>query len=167
MQNSWYVLHVETGSENKVKYAIDKIKGVRALVPKQEKIERRKGKNISIIRRLFPSYVFCKTNLTHDIYYRIKDIPRVYKFLGTEKPEAIENREIMHILNMCSDKEIIGISDAFILDKNIKIVKGPLVGLEGQIIKVNKRKGRVKVKFDILGSQKIVEMSVNSIKALS
>lgn len=167
MQSSWYVLHVETGSEENVKYSLNKIAGVKALVPRHEKIERRQGKSKKVIRTIFPSYVFCNIYLTPKVYYRIKNTPRVYKFLGTEKPEPIKNSEIMHILNMCDKEDSIGISDAIIAGKSIKVLSGPLIGLEGQIIKVNRRKGRVKVRFDILGSQRIVELSVNFVQVSS
>lgn len=165
MQSNWYVLHVETGSEENVKKVLNRINGVKAVIPIQEKLERRQGQERLVLRVIFPSYVFVKLELTPEIYYRIRDTPRVYNFLGSEKPESMKNNEILHILQMCNEEDVIGISDAIIEGRNIKVIKGPLLGLEGQITQVNKRKGRVKVIFDILDHKRIVELSVNFVQA--
>lgn len=161
----WYVLHVETGSEILVRDTLNRIVTIKAVVPRQEKVERRQGKKIVVVRTIFQGYVFVKADLTPDIYYRIRSTPRVYKFLGSNRPEPIPEEELHFILGFLGRDEIIGISDAMMEGRSIRVTNGPLLGMEGYIVKVNKRKGRVKARFGILGHTKSVELSVNFVEA--
>lgn len=50
-------------------------------------------------------------------------------------------------------------------NQKIKVIEGPLQGIEGFIIKVNKRKRRAKVKLDIAESVIILDLAFEVMEA--
>lgn len=61
---------------------------------------------------------------------------------------TIDEKEL-EVLRVLIDKEenVIGISTLYKENDAIKIIDGPLTGFEGQIVSVNGRKGRAKVRL--------------------
>ena len=82
----WYVLQVKTGDEVKVRDAL-LAKGVRALAPQEDRIIRKDGKWGRRLYTLIPSYVFVNIKFAAEIYYTIRAIPSVIRFLGTGSGE--------------------------------------------------------------------------------
>lgn len=78
----WYVLQVKTGDEIKVRDAL-LAKGVRALVPQESRMIRKDGKWGRRLYTLIPSYVFVDIKFAAQIYYTIRAIPSVIRFVGT------------------------------------------------------------------------------------
>ena len=48
----------------------------------------------------------------------------------------------------------------------IKIVEGPLLGMEGRIESIDARKGRAKVNIDFLGSSKLVQLGIDIVEKI-
>lgn len=164
----WYVVQAQTGGEIKVKNEIYKsIPGTPAVVPRRELKERRQGVVRKVVRPLFPGYVFLQLPglITHPaLYYQVKNISGVYRFLGTGTPAVVPPAEMQHILRWCSDGDLIGFSNV-IAGAEIKVIDGPLAGMEGRIVKVDQRKGRAKVRLMILGEQREIDLGVEVVKA--
>ena len=162
---SWHALFVTTGHEEKVKKALEAIfqDEIKSIVPKRELRERKAGKWHKVKRTLFPGYVLIKGRITIETYYRIKKIPMLAKLLKDESgPLKIEEKEL-EVLNILlkDDDENIGFSTAYKEGQKVKIIDGPLVGLEGHIQSVDTRKGRAKVNIDFLGSPRTVQLGIN------
>lgn len=162
--DSWHALFVATGQEEKVKKSLEMILSneIQFIVPMREMRERKEGKWHQVKRKLFPGYVLLKGRITAKIYYRIKETTGLIKLLrDEEEPLKIQEKEleILNILINNNDGNI-GVSTAFKENEKVKIIEGPLVGLEGLIESVNKRKGRAKVKLEFLGEKRIVELGV-------
>jgi transcriptional antiterminator NusG len=164
----WYVLHAKTGRETDIKNAVNRYTAyTRAIVPQQEKVERKSGVNRIVVRNLFPGYVFVNTELTDEIYYKLTGTPGVIRILGyDDKPQPINDSDISRVLDFVQDGELIGISDVLFEGSNIKVAAGPLMGMEGKIVKIDRRKGRAKVNISILDEMRTVEFSINVIQSL-
>lgn len=158
--NKWYVLYVKTGYEDDARHVIERdIKEVNVKVFKEEIVERRQGKNRTVIRLLYPGYVFINCSLTDRIYYGLVGAPGVIKILGTRTvdggcPIPVPENEMLEILGYQQNEEIIKMSEAVIENGKIKILSGPLMGKERYIFKVDKRKGKVKVNTQLFGKPK-------------
>lgn len=164
--NYWYVLFVSTGEEDNVRDRLrytfgDKLK---LMVPKKLIRERRKGVNKEVEKVLFRGYVFINSAVDFKAYYEIKNTPGVIKFLksGTDILQ-LEEDEAEILDKLLSKDEIIGISNIFIENSEIRVIDGPLKNFEGKIVKVDRRKGRAKVLFTFCGSEKLVDLGVNEI----
>lgn len=151
----WYAIFVETGYEDDVCYIIDRVmpyllEGIeyRLLNPKRRLIERKKGVRKKVIRKMFPGYVFLSTNQIYDFFKRTRGLPRIIKILRNREQFCEVNwQEINQILEMVDREGIVDISKGFITGQQVQIIDGPLLGKEGIIRKVDKRKCRVKVEF--------------------
>ena len=167
-KEKWYALFVATGEEDKVKERIhfrmkDEIK---ALVPKRRMRERKEGKWDDKIRTLFPGYVLLTGQMDNQKYSFIRDVPGVIRLLKDgDGPQEIHEREIRLISKLTYDNEIIGSSSIFVQGEKIVVIDGPLLGLEGNIKSIDKRKGRVKVLLNLMGEPREVELSVTMIHA--
>jgi len=134
---------------------------LKALVPKRRMRERKEGKWDDKIRILFPGYVLLNGHLNNNRYNLIKDIPGVIKLLkNSDGPQEIDEHEIWIIGKLSADNEIIGHSSIYVQGGEVVVIEGPLLGLEGIIQSVDKRKGRVKVVFNLMGEPRVVELSV-------
>ncbi len=167
-KDKWYALFVTTGEEDRVKERIhfrmkDELK---ALVPKRKMRERKEGKWEDRIRTLFPGYVLLKGQMSNNKYNLIKDIPGVIRLLrDNEGPQEIAQSEIGIIGRLTADNEIIGSSSVFVRGGEVVVIDGPLLGLEGYIQSLDKRKGRVKVVFNLMGEPRTVELSVSMVQS--
>jgi len=166
--HDWYILHVLTGKEADVAEAIKRnFTDIKALVPQRTLKEQKQGKWRFVTRTLFPGYVFIAVKV-FDIcmYHMLKAIPAVIRMLGGERPEKVSLDEMQVVLRLGGDGDPLGISDAFIQGGRVTIVSGPLVGLEGQIVKVDARRFRVKVNIFLMNEPRLVELGLNVIEKI-
>jgi transcriptional antiterminator NusG len=155
---NYYAIQVKTRGEEKY------IKLFKALYPDldipfyfpQRKIDiRRGGKFIQTLSAIFPGYIFIEipdgdTILRHQWFFRRTD--GFIRFLRSNQniiPLADRDLDlVLHFIKKAGP--IAGKSKVYFNENSrIVVVEGPLMGLEGKIIKVDKRKGRAKIKLDI------------------
>ncbi|WP_041720246.1 antiterminator LoaP [Alkaliphilus metalliredigens] len=162
----WYVVHVKSNEEMKAKKLVEKeIEDIKVIVPQRIIPEKRQGETRHVKKILFTGYLFLNVELDVDTYYKLKRIPSIHRFLGLEKPEAIPLEEMQRVLRLCNQGELIGLSKVIVKEGNkVQVVSGPLLGMEGHIIKVDKRKGRAKVCLSVLGDAKTVDLGIEIIK---
>lgn len=166
----WYALFTITGDEDNVKERICyrlKNSNIKVIVPKRKLLERKNGIWSFKIRTLFPGYIFLNGFIGFDEYYLLNNIPGLIKVLKNGyEPYIIDKREMQVIKTLINDDGVIEPSSAILCGKKIIIKDGPLVGLEGKIASVNKRKGRVKIRLSINGIEKLVELSISVIETV-
>ncbi len=164
MKAEWYALHVATGQE----YDVLKIckRNFEVLLPRRKLKEQKNGKWKDVVKVLFPGYIFVKSEMTTGEYYKLEGISGVIKILrgANSIPTPIPEYEMNLVMRFCPLDDMIGISSIVKENDEVKVIDGPLVGMEGQIIKVDARRFRAKVRFTVLGNEKIVDMGVNVIK---
>lgn len=160
--DDWYVLHVLTGKELDVKGCLLK-EGFKSLVPRRKLREQKDGKWHEIERLLFPSYVFVNTMMTDEKYYKVSEIPGVINILrgAANSPLPVPLEEMQVIFSFTKEGDLVGISDIFIDGETVRVISGALVGFEGLILKVDKRRFRAKVRFNFADQEKVVELGIN------
>jgi len=161
----WYVLHVLTGRELDVKSrALDA--EFNCLVPRRKMKERKGGIWKEVEKLLIPGYVFVEAQMTDEEYYRLKGITGVIDILrgASNYPTPLTQDEVQVILSLTKEGDLVGLSDVFINGDKVEIISGPLVGLQGNIKKVDKRRFRAKIAFTLAGQEKTVEIGINVIR---
>lgn len=157
---NWYVLHVLTGEElNVQKHLARTAPQIRTLIPRRKLMERQGGKMKEVSRLLFPGYVFVCAFLDNESYYKIVAPDGVIEILGRPNPAPVPVKEMAHVLKWCEDSELIGLSKVEDGDR-IKVVSGPLKNLEGQIVRVDRRKGRARVRLTLFGEPKEIDFGI-------
>lgn len=157
-QEAWFVLFVNANQEEKVKKILEKQIGddYKFIVPTRELRERKDGKWYNVKRKLFPGYVLAKGIINMEVYYKMRDVYGVIKLLRNEDEVlTIDEKEIKILID-----NNIGISTLYKENDNIKILSGPLVGLEGQIVKIDSRKGRAKVNISFMNEERMVDLGI-------
>ncbi len=104
---NWYVLHTQTGLEDKVKTILEnKISSCgmqdyihKVIVPTEQISEIRAGKRRVSERRFFPGYILVEMELNEATYAFIKTIRGITGFIGLgKKPMPLPKQEVDEIL---------------------------------------------------------------------
>ena len=136
----WYVLYVKSGEEMAI---LNKLKDFEAFVPLHEVVLRKNGRHIEEKQVLFPGYIFIKLEYFTECYYRLINMPYVYKFLQGE----IREEEIQRLIEISKRNYISTV--IFSKDGKLVALDGELKGLEDKIVKVDRRKQKAKVKMQL------------------
>ncbi|WP_439647457.1 antiterminator LoaP [Brucepastera parasyntrophica] len=123
---------------------------------------RKTGKMIDQISPIFPGYVFLETgDFPEPLYWAIRTTPGFYRYLPENKnPLPLSGKDLSTIKHFLSFGEVADISKVQFDENNrIIVVEGPLKGLEGSIIKVDRRKCRAKVKLDMYNDSFPVDLA--------
>lgn len=161
---NWYVLHVLSGEElNVQKMLIRTAPHIRTLIPRRILKERRDGKIKEVSRLLFPGYVFAYISLDNESYYKLIAPNGVIEVLGRPDPAPVPFKEMAHVLKWCQDSELIGVSKVQDGDR-ITVISGPLKSMEGQIVRVDRRKGRARVRLTLFGEPKEIDFGIEMIE---
>jgi transcriptional antiterminator NusG len=140
-------------------------KNVRIYFPKRELRLRKQGKMVTKIVPVFAGYIFVELEKKDRImnhYLSLHEPNGFIRFLpSNKKVRALHSSDLelaVHFIRQLN--QVAGISKVY-FDENDKIVikEGPLLGLEGRIVKIDRRKGRAKVKLDLYGDSFAVDLS--------
>lgn len=168
MAKHWYVIHTQTGYEDRVKTALEgKVKAGLAkeaisqiLVPIEQVSEVKGGKKRISQRKFFPGYILVEMELTDESWYLIKSIPGVTGFVGAgSKPLPLRTEEIDAILRQAKEaKEKPTPKVIFEKGESVRVNEGPFTNFNGTIEEVNLAKGKIKVMISIFGRATPVEL---------
>ncbi len=168
MAMRWYVLHVYSGYETKVKEAIEeKARKLKLqdylgeiMVPTEEVVEVKRGKKVNSERKFFPGYVLIKLDLNDQVWHMVKDTPKVTDFLGANnKPAPVSQREAEALMKQIQE----GVdsprpSITFDIGEEVKVADGPFASFNGIVEEVDEDKGKLKVSVSIFGRATPVEL---------
>ena len=142
----WYVLHVKPRTEKLVNdhLALLHVFHYLPLVRKETKVQRRK-----VVRFLpvFPGYVF--TRLFPDERIRVLETKNVVRTIDVADPRRMihQLRQVEHACRLPADLKLV---ESFTAGEYVKVVSGPLRGLEGQVRRIGNAMSIV-LTVDILG----------------
>jgi transcriptional antiterminator NusG len=155
---NYYAIQVKTRAENKFiqLYKANNPDNILQIHFPQRQLDIKKGGRIKTSRMpVFPGYIFIEASCDEEIktyqwnFRRIKGFGR---FLSSnDNITPLSNRDldlVLHFINNVG--QVAGRSKVYFNENSrIVVVEGPLSGLEGRILKVDRRKGRAKVKLDL------------------
>lgn len=140
----WYVLYVISGREEKSCQLLNHVPQFAAFIPKME-YYRRDIKNIAI-KPMFPGYVFIQCTDEQDMFdIRLKKLSLQYKTYFKElkyrNTSALTTDEVTYFEHMLNEHSLLKMSYGEMVNGKVKILDGPLSGLEDNIVKVDKHNG--------------------------
>ena len=174
----WYVIHANTGHENKVKRNIEMaIKSNHmeesfgeVLVATQEVTEMKNGKRSTVKRKFFPSYILVEMIMNKETQHFINSIPGVTRFIGGTvlQPQPITREEVDRILGRISAPDEIRetLEIPYEVGDSVQVTDGPFTEWTGVINEINPDKGKLKVMISIFGSETPVELDFLQVKPL-
>ncbi|HUX12374.1 MAG TPA: antiterminator LoaP [Spirochaetia bacterium] len=161
---NFYVIQVQTGSEGEyleIARKTSRDAGIRIYWPRRKLNIRKRGKTVESLAPLFPGYLFVEAEeIGTEVYWALRRTPGFFRFLDSNTNilplERPDQELLVHFLSF---GEIVAKSQVLFDDHSrIRIVNGPLSGLEGRIVKVDKRKGRAKVRLDLYKDSFLVDL---------
>ena len=136
----WVNRHQEKLSEN-----------TRFFFPRRRLTIRRQGRQLQELYPVFPGYVFAESSESGAyLYDQVRMAPIFCRFLPSNTNiQPLCQKDLAILIHFIGKNDIAESSKVY-FDENdrIVVVSGPLAGMEGNIIKVDRRKKRAKIKLD-------------------
>ena len=165
---NWYVVHTQTGSEEKVKTSLENKLVVenmgelisKVIIPTEQISEIRSGKKTISQRKFFPGYLLVEMELNEQTYLFIKKTPGVTGFIGLgKKPMPLPQQEVDSILKRTEETQVKPSPKiAFEKGEQVRVKEGPFVNFNGTIDEIHPEKGKLKVNVSIFGRATPVEL---------
>jgi transcriptional antiterminator NusG len=172
----WYIVHVYSGFENKVKATLEERivvsshpdKFGEVLVPTEEIVELVKGKRKTSSRKFYPGYILVRMELDDETWHVVNDTAKVTGFLGERNnPTAISDEEADQILNQMEAGKLKPQPKYFFeFGDEIRVIDGPFTNFNGTVEEVNPEKGKIKVLVSIFGRSTPVELDFVQVQKL-
>ncbi len=160
---SFYVIGVQPSKEERfLSIARDRIPIETAQFhwPRRKLTIRKGGKRMESLAPVFPGYIFLQTEaITDSLFATIKRLPGFYRFLeSNDRIRALSGDDLELVTHFVHFGDVIGKSKVtFDENSRIEVKEGPLSGLEGRIVKVDRRKQRAKVRLDLYQESFLVD----------
>ncbi|MBN1353243.1 MAG: transcription termination/antitermination factor NusG [Candidatus Omnitrophica bacterium] len=171
MGKKWYVIHTQTGFEERVKANLEKkleqapdtresISQI--IVPTEQVAEIKGGKKKITERKFFPGYILVEMELNDKSWYFIKRTHGVTGFVGPHsRPTPLTEEEIKNILKQAETTKAKPIPKVtFEKGEAVRVKEGPFNNFNGVVEEANPEKGKVKVSISIFGRSTPVELEM-------
>ena len=172
----WYIVHTYSGFENKVKESLEQRVAAyglqtdigEVLIPTEDIIEKRGGREVKSARRFFPGYILVEMNMTDHAWHVVKNTPKVTGFVGAgSKPTPLSKDEVEQILTQVrSAAEKPKPKYMFEKGEQVRINEGPFTSFNGVVDEVNLDRNTLKVMVTIFGRSTPVELDFLQVEKL-
>ena len=162
----WYVIHIQTGYEVKVKRALeqrivslgveDRIFDV--VIPMRDIVVVKKGKKSKATEKVFPGYILVRMILDDDSWLVVRTTEGVTGFVGAGlKPTPISDKEVDAIMKFVQQEQP-KFKTKFSVGEAVKITEGPFADFLGSIEAIDEERGKVRVLVSIFDRETPVEL---------
>ncbi|HUW40678.1 MAG TPA: antiterminator LoaP [Rectinemataceae bacterium] len=168
-----YAIHVLTGNEDDyIKKLRPLLGGKRLFAPKRMLAIRRHGATRKRLAPIFPGYVFleCEDLIADlDTYWAARRTAGFIRFLrDNSSPQPLSDRDRDLLLHFMSFGEYADTSKvSFDEHDKIVVLDGPLKGLEGMIVKVDRRRGRAKVALSLYDTGRLIDFGFEAVERIT
>ena len=163
----WWALHTRSRFEQKVHKGLSG-KSLEVFLPRIEVLSRRKDRRKKILVPLIPGYIFVRSALAPDEYYRIIQtvgVVRMVAFKG--KPIPANEQEISSLMILDGTNRTVQNRTYMRKGDRVMIMEGPLKGLEGFYIRHKNKTDQVVVSVELLQRSLEVEIEGWSLERIS
>ena len=160
----WYALHTKSRHEKAVNFKLNE-KGVTNYLPLNTVYRRWSDRYKEVKQPLFSCYVFVHINLKDRLPVLQTD-GAVCLVAFNGKPATIPDDQIKAIKQILDKKQDVQHADLFTPGKKVKVVRGPLKGLDGTLI-INKNNHRLVVAIESIKQAISVEIDPRELELIN
>ena len=182
MAGKWYVVHTQSGYENKVQQNIEarrRTMGVEShihetVIPMEDVMEFKGGKKVTTKKKMFPGYLLVRVEMNDISWEVIRNTPGVTGFVGHgrrgSKPSPLKRKDVENFLQVKTDGEqTVRRSKPRLLyevGETIRVKEGPFADFSGEVAEINEDQLKVKVLVNIFGRETPVELEFSQVAKL-
>jgi transcription termination/antitermination protein NusG len=172
----WYVLHTQSGYENKVRQNLEarthsmnmegKIHEI--VIPMEDVVEFKNGKKVVVQKKMFPGYLLVRCRLDDDSWYVIRNTPGVTGFVGAaNKPSPLPRKDVENFLAVKVDEVEAPKRSRprlqYEINETVRVKEGPFADFSGEIVEINEDQLKLKVLVNIFGRETPVELEFSQV----
>ena len=152
-----YVVQCMSGKEADVQSEIGN-QGYAARLPTAVRIERCGGRWLDRLRVMMPGYVFVDSPMNDELYYNVKAVEGVLRWLDPGQPMQLAEEETEFIRQITPNNMPLRPLEIE-TTPCLRVREGPLLGLEHRIVSVDRRGRRVSVCVSVLDKEHTLTLS--------
>ena len=176
----WYVVHTQSGYENKVQgnlaqriQSMNKEDSIHEVViPLENVVEFKQGKRVEVQKKMFPGYILVRCRMNDEVWNVIRNTPGITGFVGSaNKPTSLPRKEVESFLG--TEGEVVGqaVNRAkprmgYEEGETVRVKEGPFADFSGEIIEINEDQLKLKVLVNIFGRETPVELEFAQVAKL-
>ncbi|MCC2255204.1 antiterminator LoaP [Ruminococcus sp. CLA-AA-H200] len=165
----WYVMQVRTGTEESIRLQcrsnISEAVLEHCFIPYYEEKKRIRGEWTIQKKVLFPGYVFVVTEKMEQLYESLKTVIGLTKLIGTGREIVpLTEEEQQFLLGFGGEDQVVEMSEGIIEGEKILVTKGPLVGKEGYIRKIDRHKRKAWLEMEMFGRVQEIEAGLEIVR---
>ena len=160
----WYAIYSSARAENKA-YQLLQEKGVEVYLPLIKRLKQWSDRKKMVEEPLIRSYLFVK--ISEKEYYNVLQTRHVVRFItfeGKAVPIPVNQIDVIKKL-LANDTEVDVLTENLEEGDRIRVAKGPLLGLEGELVQY-KQKKRVMVRIEQIGKTLIVNLPLGFLEPM-
>ena len=167
---AFFVIQVRTGKEQQYIKQADKILQApdqQLFWPRRALRIRRQGKWKDSVAAIFPGYLFLQAeSITPPLYTALRRISGFQRYLkDNQHIEPLNARDREILLHFLSYGEIVQRSSVYFdKDNRIRVISGPLKGMEGLVVKVDRRKGRARIRLELYEDSFLIDFGFDALE---
>ncbi|TCS75945.1 transcription termination/antitermination protein NusG [Pectinatus cerevisiiphilus] len=178
-EKRWYVIHTYSGYENKVKVNLErKVHSMgmeseifKIVVPLENEIEKKNGKEKVVSHKVFPGYVLVEMIVSDRSWYVVRNTPGVTGFVGSgTKPIPLTEGEVKKILSACGEDAAAPTAAKANIDvevgESVHINSGAFENFAATVSEIDYNKAKVKLIVDMFGRETTVEVGFDQIEKI-
>ena len=173
----YFAVHVTGGKEDSlvalIKERINPDCYQEVFTPKKDVTRKKEGEQYNKTFIIFPGYIFVDSNNINQFAAAMYQIPQYARVLGRDKETGsflpLSDEECIMIDTLCGKDVERKLKSSFVSvteGKKIKVIAGPLYGLEGQIKKVDVHRRVCYMDVTLLGKVTTLEFAINLVKEI-
>ena len=182
MPGKWYVVHTQSGYENKVQQNIEARRKTMdteghihdTVIPMEDVVEFKGGKKVTTKKKMFPGYLLVRANMNDISWDVIRNTPGVTGFVGHgqrgSKPSALKRKDVENFLQVKTDGEqtVRRTKPRLLYEvgETIRVKEGPFADFSGEVAEINEDQLKVKVLVNIFGRETPVELEFSQVAKL-
>jgi transcriptional antiterminator NusG len=167
----WYVLHTQSGYENKVKSNLEartqsmnmEERIFEIVIPLEDVVEFKNGKKVVVQKKVFPGYLLVRMRLDDDSWFVVRNTPGVTGFVGAgNKPSPLPRRDVESFLSAKEEGDEPSRKGRprleYTMGERVRVKEGPFADFQGEIVEINEDQLKLKVLVNIFGRETPVEL---------
>ena len=161
-----YAIQVASGQEAKVEELIrrfvDESMVGEIFVPHFETMRRWKGEWHKRVERLAPGYLYVETSDAEKLALQLRCVPAFTKLLGNNEVFIPLNDDEVAWLNAFTgnDRRVIEMSEGIVEGSKVIVLRGPLMGHEAEIKRIDIHRRVAELELRMLGRVKTIRLGL-------